>query len=78
MDLGLIFEFWRIDNPYKQIGSVSVCLIQTELIRIKYVSILIVQEYSCGRKYTHIICRCYGIYNLSFQLENRSLLDLTS
>ena len=23
---------------------------------------IIVQEYSCRRKYTHTICRCYGIY----------------
>ena len=79
MNFPTILEFSTLDNSYKQIGSVNVLYLQTELIRIKYVSILIVQEYSCKRKYTHIIRRCYGIYNLSFQFENRRInLIITS
>ena len=80
MNFRTIFEFITLDNPYKQIGRLSV--LNTDLINYNYiynyVSILIVQEYSCRRKDTQIICRCYGIYNLCFQLENRSLLDYTS
>ena len=43
MNFPTIFEFSRLDNRYKQIGSVSVLKLQTELIRIKDVNKLIRQ-----------------------------------